>query len=311
MSRKGPSDHAADYDEGHIKKGNDNNIWMIISSLAQNSNKKIKRWVKIADIFPLITSGKRSFASTSGNGVMIKCSTLLTLSSVAKPKLIYLGYMNIYDTLTMGDTIIYQLKDFEAGKYQLYKLNNSLIISRRAITLESLLKKTLIQNNQGVTVDSGCFTFRDAQTLRKYADLVLYICNDLLSLLSLEKKKKNEKDKIMNHMNYITKSSKDDLLYGMILNSKSLILKRKDITIDKILIDNFPKNIIKLLSDDHIKKYNKMLNDICKDPEAIIDLYISNGHGDGLFNCMKNDSNTIFIQLDRKLSNIIEQLRNL
>ncbi len=148
--RPSPSESATLFKIGTIKKGNDNNMWII----AENKN-GVKHWKKH-------TNTKESFTKIK-NDVIVEFK-LNTVSSFTK-----IGKLPIESNVVIGEYNYAPnngFTKFKKGTYYIYKVDDDLVLSNANVTKNNVADTLWKDTGESVGVDGGMFGFWDLKYLK-------------------------------------------------------------------------------------------------------------------------------------------------
>lgn len=162
--RKGPEDSATLYKPGTIMKGNDGNLWIIMS----NKN-KIHKWIPYIKINKNYYYYKNNllFKIEYNKDINVKQINIKTLFDFYNKKMDIkkIGELDINTNKIGVGEFLYKIYPCKKGQWNIYKLDGSLIAIHETIKIETALNKTL--NDCGtVLCDGGMFAFNDPSRIK-------------------------------------------------------------------------------------------------------------------------------------------------
>lgn len=298
LKRKSPTESATDYKPYTIKKGNDKSIYITIP----NKN-KVNRWMEIYDVKSNVYNFKLMHS---------------IYNQIHRPMFKFIAKIIVEDNLTIGDSIVYELKNegFGKGQYYIYRYNQCLIASKRKLSLSNLLNKKM-KNVGNVTVDYGVFCFRDMKPIIKFRNFI----TDLIKIIY---KRANEIGKKISYPNKNYKPDVSDKYYEFPMGGKGVIqlkkLKTEIVTSEYFTVENswwHSRNdkqwkLKKYFNKDEIEEINSQFKKevFGDDNNKVIMIIASNYFGDGSFPIL-SDNNGIIMQCGLIFNNFITRIEHI
>jgi len=282
-NRPSPSDSATLFQKGTLKRGNDGNIYMI--SIDKN---KIHRWTQV-----VLIKDKNLYIKGQLISDTIKSQNV---SKITELKLY--GELNVQGKLCIGDSIPYELPAFGKGTYYVYRFFDSLVASKKKLTLSKLLTTQFSNKlNIKVTVDYGVFVFRDSKTLKVLNSAWQYLI-DFIVKNNISK----DIDRYKREQKYIKKKQMDTNLLLIEKYKTQNVNKVSEVDVIEYLGSKFSKDehqAIKLL-------FKNKFDDALK--TDVVSYYASNYFGDGIFNVLSDDKFNVIMQCGVFTNNLIHDL---
>lgn len=161
-SRPSPTQSATLFKVGTVKKGNDGNLWII----DQNKN-GTKRWKKQQDSKSKSKS-KSNSKSPKTPKLKIEGDKIVEFELRKTTPFKKIGEFDIGTTVVIGEMYYTPKKGFpkfKKGKYYIYKIDDSLLLSKNKIDKDDIKGVLWKNTGHGVGVDGGTFGFWDLKYL--------------------------------------------------------------------------------------------------------------------------------------------------
>lgn len=155
--RPSPSESATLFKVGTKKKGNDGNIWIITETKTG-----VKRWSK-----------NKSKSEHNKYQIKMKGDNIDQFKLSGIKKLKEIGKLPITSKIVTGEFYFSSpLSNFTKGIYNVYKVNDNLVISKKKLN-KIYLNDTIWKEvrKSAVSVDGGTFGFWDLNIVKKIADI--------------------------------------------------------------------------------------------------------------------------------------------
>ena len=274
MVRLSPEESATSFKEFTIKKGNDNNVWINIKD-----KNKVLKW----KLLGIITPHKN-----------IKLNLDLATTLLKKNNFYLIDTIEVTESLTVGDTVEINCAEygFKKGKYYIYRLNDSILASKKKIS--NIKKIEILPINISVGCDVGAFVFRDSYKFNSKIKNNRFIIDPFIDIDFIDE------DIVITNKDVLKIIEKDIQKYKDILKK---IEKNNNKTYTKQILT---KNNIKSMNDynSRVEKINEYYNYYKKKNNIIVGG--TNYYGDGRFDLCVSENKDILMQLGPSLGYFLD-----